>query len=95
MNELIACQVKQISIQEAVQDFRILQEIDINKIKNESRYGNKFIDYYTFEERLATKSRKGMNFYDFVCDLEYHERPYIKKLLLYQIGLKINRTTKL
>jgi hypothetical protein len=95
----VATQVKQITLQEAINDFRILEKLGtdlcIALVKGESRVGNKFIDYFTFEERLATKTRKGMNFYEFVLDLEYHQRPYIKKLLLYQIGLKINLTTKL
>lgn len=91
----VATQVKQITLQEAINDFRILEKLGTALVKGETRVGNKFIDYFTFEERLNTKTRKGMNFYEFVLDLEYHQRPYIKNLLVYQEGLKINLTTKL
>ena len=106
----ITAQIKPISEADSIKDFINLSKIDLTNppfkklegnarktvgLSNESRVGNKFIDYFTFEERLATKSRKGMNFYEFVCDLKYQARPYIKNLLVKQEHLKINELTKL
>jgi hypothetical protein len=93
MQQIIATEIKPITLAEAIADLNKL--ILIKNPKTESRIGNKFIDYFTFEERLATKTRKGMNFYEFICNTEYQARPYIKNLLVYQEGLKINELTKL
>jgi len=83
-NKEIAAAIKLILEADAIKDFVSLSKIDLTKVKNESRVGNKFVDYFTFKERLATKTRKGMNFYEFSLDLKYHQRPYIKNLLVKQ-----------
>ena len=61
-------QLKNISKEEAKKDYIKLQKIDLNKINLNSRIGNKFVDYYTFEERLNTKSKTGLTFYDVYND---------------------------
>ena len=91
----IANSIKPISYAEAVADFVRLNQIDLTKVKAETKIGNKFLDFFTFEERLNTRTRKGMNFYEFMVDKEYHERPYIRNLLVYQQNLKVNELTKL
>lgn len=106
MNEIIAnvaAQIKPITLEEAIKDFVSLSKVYFppafqkveTKMKSESRIGNKFIDYFTFTERLNTRTRKGMNFYEFAVDTEYHKRSYIKNLLVYQEHLKVNELTKL
>jgi hypothetical protein len=103
----IANSIKPISHAEVVADFVRLNQIDlsdgvrrspegrITKVKGESKIGNKFLDFFTFEERLNTRTRKGMNFYEFMDNKEYHARPYIRNLLVYQQNLKVNELTKL
>jgi len=47
-----------------------------------SKLGNKIIDYYFFEERLQTKGKNGICFYEFVNDIEtYGEKRYIQTLM--------------
>jgi hypothetical protein len=82
----IAKKLKNISEAEAIKDFAHLKQIDLKKVSNETRTGNKFVDYFTFPERLETISKKGMNYFDFLQDTEYHKKPYIKRLIDYQKG---------
>ena len=60
--------------------------MDLTKISNETRIGNKFVDHFTFLQRLETIGIKGMNYFDFVLNTEYHKKKYIKNLLDYQKG---------
>ena len=47
-----------------------------------SKLGNKIIDFYFFEERLQTKGKNGICFYDFVNDIQtYGEKRYIQTLI--------------
>lgn len=79
--EKIASNLKDISKEQAIQDYIKLTKLDLNKISNETRIGNKFVDYFTFNARLETISKRGMNFYEFLQDEEYHNKPYIKRLI--------------
>jgi 16S rRNA G966 N2-methylase RsmD len=82
----IAKKIKNITEEEAIKDYEHLQQIDLKNVSNETRIGNKFIDHFTFLQRLETISKKGMNYFDFLQDTEYHKKKYIKKLLDYQKG---------
>lgn len=82
----IAKKLKNISEEEAIRDYNNLKKSDLSKVTNETRIGNKFVDYFTFLERLETISKKGMSYFDFIKDTEYHKKPYIQKLLKYQKG---------
>lgn len=77
----IAKKLKNISEQEAINDFYKLEKINLKKISNETRIGNKFVDYFTFPQRLETTSKKGMTFFEFLTDKNYHEKKYIKNLI--------------
>jgi hypothetical protein len=80
----IAKQIKNISEQEAVEDYENLKDIDLDKITPNTRTGNKFIDYFTFKQRLETKGRTGINFYEFFENKSEHSKKrYIRNLLNY------------
>ena len=91
----ISKKIKTLTKEIAIQDYIKLTKMDLNNLKTESCIGNKFVDYFTFEERLNTISRKGMNYYEFLLDTDYHARPYIQNLLVRQEKLLINMETKL
>lgn len=95
LNKDVANSIKPISHIEAVTDYVRLSQINLTKVKSETKIGNKFLDFFTFEERLNTRTRKGMNFYEFMNNKEYHARPYIHNLLVYQENLKVNELIKL
>lgn len=82
----IAKKLKNITEEEAIKDFEHLKQIDLKKVSNETRIGNKFVDYFTFPARLETIGIKGFNYFDFLQDTEYQKKKYIKNLLDYQKG---------
>jgi 16S rRNA G966 N2-methylase RsmD len=82
----IAKKIKNITEEEAIKDYEHLKTIDLKKVTNETRIGNKFIDYFTFRQRLDTVGIKGFSYFDFIKDSEYHKKKYIKNLLDYQKG---------
>lgn len=82
----IAKKIKNITEAEAIKDYEHLKEIDLKKVTNETRIGNKFVDYFTFRQRLETIGIKGFSYFDFIKDTEYHKKKYIKNLLDYQKG---------
>ena len=84
--EEIATKIKNITEEDAIRDYEKLKHADLNKITNETRTGNKFVDHFTFLERLETVSKKGMSYFEFIKDTEYHKKRYIQNLLNYQKG---------
>ena len=82
----IAKKLKNTTDEEAIKDYEHLKIMDLKKISNETRIGNKFVDHFTFLQRLETVGIKGMNYFDFVLNTEYHKKKYIKNLLDYQKG---------
>lgn len=82
----IAKKLKDVTESEAITDYEHLKQIDITKVTNETRVGNKFVDYFTFRNRLDTIGIKGFSYFDFIKDNEYHKKKYIKNLLDYQKG---------
>lgn len=81
----IARQIKDISEEEAEEDYKELTDIDIKDITPNTKVGNKFVDYFTFKERLETKSDKDdISFYEFFDKKNHYSRKrYIKNLLNY------------
>lgn len=82
----IAKKIKNITQEEAINDYEHLKRMDLKKITNETRIGNKFVDYFTFRRRLETIGVKGVSYFDFLKDTKYHQKNYIKRLLDYQRG---------
>ena len=82
----IAKKIKNIDEEEAIRDYENLKKADLKKVTNETRIGNKFVDHFTFLERLETVSKKGMTYFEFIKDTEYHKKKYIQNLLKYQKG---------
>ena len=80
----IASQIKDISQEEAVEDFEKLQQIGCDaKNKGLSRVGNEVVDRFTQVERLETKGKSGVNFYDLYFNRFKLTQPSIKRILEY------------
>ena len=58
-------QIKNITYDEAIDDYNKLKNTKCENINPNSHIGNTFLDYFFFENRLMTKSRKGINFIEF------------------------------
>jgi len=56
----------------------------IENLNGRSRLGCNLIDYYFFEQRIETIGNKGINFFQFVNNIEdYKKKKYIQTLLTY------------
>ena len=78
--ENIKNQIKDISLLDAEKDYDKLTTIDLSRDLYRIYTGNKFVDYFTLKERLYTRGKKNINFYDFLATIDkYKNRPsYIK-----------------
>jgi hypothetical protein len=74
LKQLIAKQLKPITIDEIDKDFTALQQLNLEKVKPLSRIGNKVVDYFTYHERLNTIGCKGINFFDFIENLDKYKK---------------------
>ena len=83
---IITKKIKNIDEEEAIKDYENLKKVNLKLVTNETRIGNKFVDHFTFSERLETVSKKGMTYFDFIKDTDYHKKKYIQNLLNYQKG---------
>lgn len=85
--------LKHIPFDKVKKEWDILKKISIEEISNlngRSKVGCNFIDYYFFKERIVTKGNKGINFFEFLRDLEYYStKKYIKTLV--EFSKKNNR----
>lgn len=96
----IAQQIKPISLERAILDYKKLKSIilsiqsgDINLAR--CRVGNDFVDHFTFTERLNTRGKYGIHFYDFVANIEtFKQKQFIKNMLVYYETEKNKNGTK-
>ena len=59
------------------------------------RIGNDVVDFFTFEERLYTRSKYNIHFYDFVERIdEFKEKKFIRTMLTYYENVKNKNNTK-
>jgi tRNA G10 N-methylase Trm11 len=76
-----------VSSLDAKKDWIELHSLSSDKLENlngRSRIGCKILDYYFFEERIETIGNKGINFFNFVNDIEFYKtKKYIQTLLTY------------
>ena len=70
----ISKKIKNITEEEAIREYEHLKTIDLKMVTNETRIGNKFVDFFTFRQRLDTVGIKGFSYFDFIKDTEYHKK---------------------
>jgi hypothetical protein len=80
-------ELKNVTRQDSEKDWFDLRELSNDEIENlngRSRIGCKILDYYFFEERIETIGNKGINFFNFVNDVDFYKsKKYIQTLLTY------------
>jgi len=90
--------IKNIPFQKVVEEMDKLKAIGENAQfqSKRSRIGNNIVDYYTFEQRLETKGKYGVNFYEFVeqFDQQFREKKFIQNMLHYYETVKNKNNTK-
>lgn len=92
----IANIIKNISISmvEKEMDELIKIGINANKLSPRSRLGNNIVDYFTFKERLETKGKYNVNFFEFMENIEeFKKKKFIQTMLLFYKNKK-NKNNK-
>jgi 16S rRNA G966 N2-methylase RsmD len=83
----ISKEIKEIKLDQVVKEWYEIKSKtpeEISKLNGRSRLGCNFIDYYFFTQRLETIGNKGINFYDFIENIEFYKsKKYIQTLLTY------------
>jgi 16S rRNA G966 N2-methylase RsmD len=60
-----------------------------------SRTGNNVVDYFTFQQRLETKGKYNVSFYEFIENLEeFKQKKFIQTMLSYYSNVKNKNNTK-
>ena len=87
----IAKQIKNISSE--MIDLEMDKLIQIGEkaceMSSRSRIGNNIVDYFTFSERLKTRGKYNIHFYDFIANIdEFKKKKYIQNMLVYYDTVK-------
>lgn len=79
--------LKHISLDSVIKEWNVLKYMSLLELENvngRSRLGCGIVDYYFFEHRLKTRGNKGINFYEFVDQIDFYKtKPYIQTLLTF------------
>lgn len=93
----IASHIKNISFEEMDEEMERLMEIgiDAHTISERSRIGNNVVDYFTFVQRLETKGKYNVSFFEFLENIEtFREKKFIQNMLKYYQEVKNKNNTK-
>jgi 16S rRNA G966 N2-methylase RsmD len=94
---IIAKEIKNISIEDVVAEFNSLREIGSNaeNISSRCRIGNNVVDYFTFRERLETRGKYNINYFEFIANIEeFKKKKFISNMLDYYANVKNKNNTK-
>lgn len=92
----ISKQIKNIAFCDIDKEMKQLIEIGGNAstMSPRSRIGNNVVDYFTFSQRLSTRGKYNINFYEFIVNLdEFKKKNFIQNMLHYYDTVK-NKTKK-
>ena len=79
----ISGQIKNISFQDIEKEMNQLIQIgsDAYNASPRSRIGNNIVDYFTFSQRLSTKGKYNINFYEFIVNIdEFKKKKFIQNM---------------
>ena len=97
----ISKHIKMITLDNVIEDFNKLRLISNNfakktcNISSRCRTGNNIVDYFTFTERLNTKGKYDVNFFEFLVNIEeFKKKKFILNMLKYYEDVKNKNKTK-
>ena len=99
-NKNISKSIKNISLETVNREMNKLIQIgsNIESFMNSSPrslVGNNVVDYFTFTQRLETKGKYNINFYEFIVNLdEFKKKKFIQTMLTYYKDVKNKNNTK-
>jgi 16S rRNA G966 N2-methylase RsmD len=68
---------------------------DAHTMSPRCRVGNNIVDYFTFTQRLHTRGKYNVNFFEFVANIEtFKQKDFIKNMLTYYENVKNKNKTK-
>jgi hypothetical protein len=94
---VIAKEIKNISIEDVAAEFNNLKQIGSNaeNISNRCRIGNNVVDYFTFRERLETRGKYNISYFEFIANIEeFKKKKFISNMLDYYTNVKNKNNTK-
>jgi hypothetical protein len=94
---IISKKIKDISLEVLEEDMNKLIKIgrQLNIISSRSNVGNNVVDYFTFVERLETKGKYDVNYFEFLVNLHtFREKKFIQTMLKYYEDVKNKNNTK-
>jgi hypothetical protein len=93
----IAQKIKDITMEDVEENMNKLIKIGTNAhmISERSKIGNDVVDYFTFVQRLETKGKYNVNYFEFLVNLEtFREKKFIQTMLKYYDDVKNKNKTK-
>jgi hypothetical protein len=93
----IAKYIKNITLIDLDEDMNKLIKIGdkASMISERSNIGNNVVDYFTFVERLETKGKYDVNYFEFLVNLDtFREKKFIQTMLKYYEDVKNKNKTK-
>jgi 16S rRNA G966 N2-methylase RsmD len=87
----ISTQIKNITKEDITKQMNKLIELGGNAstMSSRSRIGNNIVDFFTFSQRLSTKGKYNINFYEFIINIdEFKKKKYIQNMLHYYDTVK-------
>ena len=93
----IAKQIKNITLEDVEEDMNKLINIGTkaNMQSERSKIGNNVVDHFTFLQRLETKGKYNVNFFEFIANLDtFKEKKFIQNMLKYYEDVKNKNKTK-
>lgn len=94
---MIASHIKNISLSDIDDEMEKLIQIGkgASLIGPRSQIGNNIVDYFTFVQRLETKGKYNINFYEFIERIEeFKKKKFIQTMLTYYETVKNKNNTK-
>jgi predicted RNA methylase len=93
----IAQKIKDIKMEDVEEEINKLIKIgkDAYMISERSKIGNDVVDYFTFVQRLETKGKYNVNYFEFLANLDtFREKKFIQTMLKYYDDVKNKNKTK-
>ena len=93
----IANKIKDITVDDLEDDMGKLIQIgaEAYTTSSRSRIGNNVVDYFTFRQRLETKGKYDISFFEFIQNIEeFKKKKFIQTMLTYYKDVKNKNNTK-
>ena len=83
--QIIVNKIKWISEEDMKNDYEMLKNmVTAVEFNERCRVGNNVVDFFTFRERLETRGKYNINFYEFISNIEeFKKKKFIQTMLTY------------